>query len=117
MDKKKIFAVTSSAVILGMAVYFSGNSIIRAANIDAEMLYMSHCKTCHGTDGKPTDLGEGLGARDFTDPQWQTKITDEQIIKQITEGSAGQMFPFKDKLSEEEIKALVPIVRGFGKKE
>lgn len=116
MYKKGAFITVSSAVILGSIAYFSGNSIAKAADINAKELYMTHCKTCHGEDGKPTDLGQGLEARDFTSPEWQTQTSDEKIIKQINDGTPEKMFPFKDKLSQEEIKALVPIVRGFGKK-
>lgn len=115
MHKRRIFAIVSYTVIFSAVVCFSKISVSKAG-INAMELYMAHCKTCHGSDGKPTDLGEGLEARDFTDPQWQAKITDEQIMKQITDGTPDKMFPFKDKLNEEEIKALVPVVRSFGKK-
>ncbi|MBI2559872.1 MAG: hypothetical protein HYW14_01900, partial [Planctomycetes bacterium] len=55
-------------------------------------------------------------ARDFTDADWQAKATDEQIIKQSNDGTPEKMMPFREKLSQDEIKALVPVVRGFGKK-
>ncbi len=113
MKKMGIFGVASLAVALGSTVYLSGTA---RADIDAKKLYMTHCKTCHGENGKPTDLGAGLEARDFTDAAWQAKATDEQIIKQITNGTPDKMMPFKEKLSNDEIKALVPVVRSFGKK-
>lgn len=116
MQKTGIFAGLSLAVIAGMATYFSGNNIVKAADIDAKKLYMTHCKTCHGEDGHPTDLGVGLGAREFADAEWQAKITDEQIIKQINDGTPEKMMPFKEKLTQDEIKALVSVIRDFGKK-
>ena len=86
-----------------------------AGIIDAQGLYKAHCVLCHGEDGKgKTDLGEGLGARDFTDKEFQDSITDEQILEQIENGTEEKMFPFKDKLSAEEMKALVPVIRAFG---
>ena len=48
---------------------------------------MTHCKTCHGEDGHPTPLGAELGAREFANAEWQAKTTDEQIIKQISNGT------------------------------
>ncbi len=86
-----------------------------ADGIDAQGLFKKHCVICHGEDGKgKTDLGEGLGARDFTDKKFQDSITDEKIIEQITNGTPEKMFPFKDKLTAEEMKALVPVIRAFG---
>ena len=84
-------------------------------DIDAQGIYTKSCVICHGEDGTgKTDLGSGLGASDFSDKAVQDSITDEQIVEQIANGS-DKMFPFKDKLSEEEIHALVPIVRAFAK--
>ena len=116
MYRKGIFVATSFAVVTGLVTFFSGIPVSKAADIDARKLYMTHCKTCHGENGKPTDLGIGLEARDFTDADWQAKATDEQIIKQINDGTPEKMMPFKEKLNQDEIKSLVPVVRSFGKK-
>jgi len=86
-----------------------------ADEIDVQGLFKTHCVICHGEDGKgKTDLGEGLGARDFTDKKFQDSITDEKILEQIENGTEEKMFPFKDKLTAEEMKALVPVIRTFG---
>jgi mono/diheme cytochrome c family protein len=116
MYRKGIFVAASFAVVTGLVTFFSGIPVSKAADIDAMKLYMTHCKTCHGENGKPTDLGIGLEARDFTDAAWQAKATDEQIIKQINDGTPEKMMPFKEKLNQDEIKSLVPVVRSFGKK-
>jgi len=116
MSRKGIFVATSFAVVTGLVTFFSGIPVSKAADIDAKKLYMTHCKTCHGENGHPTDLGVGLGAREFADAEWQAKTTDEQIIKQINNGTPEKMMPFKEKLTQDEIKALVPVIRGFGKK-
>ncbi len=87
-----------------------------AGEINAQELYEKHCAICHGDDGKgKTELGEGLEARDFTDKSFQDSITDEGIIDQIVNGTPERMFPFEDKLTPEEMKALVPVIRAFGK--
>jgi mono/diheme cytochrome c family protein len=87
-----------------------------ADEINGQELYTKHCVICHGEDGTgKTDLGSGLGARDFNDKKFQAGITDEQIIEQITNGTEDKMFPFRDKLSSEEMHALVPVIRAFGK--
>ncbi len=89
---------------------------IFASDIDGQELYTKHCVICHGEDGTgKTDLGSGLGARDFNDKKFQAGITDEQIIEQIKNGTEDKMFPFEDKLTAEEMHALVPVIRAFGK--
>jgi len=104
-------------VMFQLALSFSLTPKLFADEIDANDLFKRHCVVCHGEDGKgKTDLGEGLGARDFTDKEFQNTITDERIIDQITNGSEGTMFPFKDKLTLEEMKALIPVIRAFGGK-
>ncbi|MDR4504248.1 MAG: c-type cytochrome [Candidatus Scalindua sp.] len=104
-------------IVLQAAIGYFAVPEITADEIDAQTLYKNHCITCHGEDGKgKTDLGEGLGARDFTDKEFQDSITDEQIIEQITNGTEEKMFPFKEKLTVAEIKSLVSVVRAFGEK-
>lgn len=102
-------------VIQVLVGYFASSRAI-ADEIDTQGLYAKHCVLCHGEDGKgKTDIGEGLGTHDFTEKGFQDSISDEKIVKQITDGTKEKMFPFKDKLAPEEIKALVPIIRAFGK--
>lgn len=74
--------------------------------------YAKHCSACHGDEGKGglvkvedvklkvPSLREGRALRD----------PDEKLVKQITNGGEG-MPKFKDKLSPEEIKAMVRFVR------
>jgi mono/diheme cytochrome c family protein len=101
MKKSNLLALLSLAIIINAALFWGGASAVRAAAIDAKALYSKHCKSCHGEDGKPTDLGAGLEARDFTDANWQSTVTDEKIIKQINEGTPEKMMPFKEKLNQE----------------
>ncbi len=112
----KMFSRICMAIAIQLAFGYFVTANISANEIDAQELFKKHCVVCHGDDGKgKTDLGEGLGARDFTEKEFQDSITDEGIIEQINNGSEDTMFPFKDKLTEEEIEALVPVVRAFGK--
>ncbi len=101
------------------ALFLHPTLSVKAA-IDGEPLFKTHCVVCHGEDGKGTDLGKGLAEMaegvefpDFTSAEWQSRKTDERMIEQIKNGSPGRMFSFNEKLSEEEIKAVVVYVRGF----
>jgi mono/diheme cytochrome c family protein len=72
---------------------------------------------CHGKDGKAgTPAGRKIGAKDLS----LSKLTDAEIEHQVREGAhnthgAPTMPPFKEKLSAEEIQALLPVVKGFRK--
>ena len=80
-------------------------------------LFKEYCSKCHGQDGTAnTPKGKQLMARDFTDQEWQSSKTDEQLIKQVTSGGED-MPPFGKKLTKEQIESLVKNdVRGFAKK-
>ena len=64
-------------------------------------------------------MGKKLGVKDYRDAKVQGEFTDAkatQLIKDgVAEGGKEKMKPFKDKLSDEEIKALVAYVRSLKK--
>ena len=81
-------------------------------------IFEQRCAKCHGNDGKAqTRKGRELKAKDFTRPKFQQHTADKEIVDTITNGIRKRKMPaFKDKLSPEEIQALVGYVRAFGKK-
>jgi mono/diheme cytochrome c family protein len=82
----------------------------------ASETYRRYCVSCHGTDGKAkTSKGRFSHARDLTDVQWQTDVSDERIFNSIMNGRnvRGNMPAFADKLNEKEADALVGFVRGL----
>lgn len=100
-------------VVILIGVFLCLSSTVKA-EIDAKKLFKTHCSPCHGEDGKGTDLGKGLGTPDLTNAEWQKTQTDERFVQQILNGSE-KMFAFKDKLTMEEVHALVTYVRQFAK--
>lgn len=82
--------------------------------------WTKHCGSCHGKDGKgQTKAGKMAGVKDQTDPAYQAGLTDEKMIQSVKsglkDGNKEKMKPFADKLSDEEIKALIAHVRSFKK--
>lgn len=79
----------------------------------------NHCTKCHGEDGKgQTKAGKKLQVKDYTDAKVQAAMSDEEIIKAITDGifdKAGKekMKAYKDELSAAEIKDLLAYTRKF----
>ena len=80
--------------------------------IDYKKIYQNECQKCHGKDGKGSKRGKSLGVPNFTDAEWQASVTDEELIKSITNGKK-KMPKQEGKLSAEEIKAVVKYIRFY----
>ncbi len=83
--------------------------------LDYKNIYENECQKCHGKDGKGSKRGKSLGAPNFADAEWQASLTDEQLIKSITNGKK-KMPKQEGKLSPEQIKAVVKYIRLLGPK-
>jgi cytochrome c553 len=101
-------------VVVGMAAGLSARAE------DAKANWKTHCAKCHGEDGKgQTKMGQKLGVKDYTDGKVQADMKDDKALKAVKEGmKEGEkelMKPFSDKLSDDDIKALIAHVRAFKK--
>jgi mono/diheme cytochrome c family protein len=91
-----------------------------ASAADAAENWTKMCASCHGKDGTGnTMMGKKLAVKDYTDAKVQAALTDADAIKAINEGvtadGKAEMKPFKGKLTDDEIKALVTYMRAFKK--
>jgi len=79
--------------------------------------WKSKCASCHGADGKGhTDQGKKMKLADLSSASWQKANTDAKIKEVIENGAKNgdaQMDGYKDKLSAEQIDALVSYVRSL----
>jgi len=111
MRKTRILGglIFGGTVALGVSLY--------AADPHPSPLYREYCAKCHGEDGRgQTPKGKQLGAKDFTDPEFQADETDAHLIKAVTKGD-DEMPAFGKKLTKAQIASLVKHdVRGFGRK-
>jgi cytochrome c553 len=78
----------------------------------------SQCAKCHGPDGKAqTKLGTKMKLKDYSNPASLAKFTDADLTKATAEGvkenGKEKMKGYGDKLSADEIAALVKHIRGF----
>jgi mono/diheme cytochrome c family protein len=109
---RKLIACASALLITAAAT-------ARAA--DVKEVWDKNCASCHGKEGKgDTKAGKKADVKDLTDSKYQASFTDEQMFKQIKEGlkdknGKEKMKAFGDKISDEEIKALITFVRGLKK--
>lgn len=93
----------------------AAGSMTATASADGAGLYQtSGCVACHAPDGKGNAAMKSTmkDLPDFTNAAWQKKATDAEMIDTITNGHKP-MPAYKDKLTEDQIKAIVAYVRKF----
>ena len=119
MGKHLICLCFGLAVTLGAC---SGSNQSSSAAKEARSYYNSKCATCHGAKG----AGDGILAaslnpkpRDYSDSDWQSTVTDEQLEKVILEGGkAGglsALMPASPELRQdpEMLKEIILLLRSF----
>ena len=90
------------AIALGSAVGFAQSA--------GEATYKAKCQSCHGAAGTPNPaMAKAMGIKAATDPDIK-KLTAEQMFDSVKNGK-GKVQPFKDKLSDQEIKDSVAFFR------
>jgi len=81
---------------------------------DAAALFKTKCQACHGPNGSgDTPMARKLAVKAFGSPDVQ-KQTDAQLTATI-KGGKGKMPAFTGKLTDDEIKGLVGLIRSFKK--
>ena len=101
---------TGASIVLISCVLFAVGTPASAA--DGEALFRQNCTMCHGVDGKGFAV---MMTPDMTDPKWQEEHSDETISEVVRTGKPP-MPPFPpDKLSDEELKAIICHIRTLKK--
>jgi len=108
--------ITRTLLAVASMALFAGNAFAA----DANEIWAANCVSCHGKDGSgSTIMGKKYSIKDYRDPQVQAAMTDQKISATIKDGVVvgGQtrMKAFKDKLTPQEIDALVAHIRAFKK--
>ena len=111
-----IISAAGVVLLLTLAAHSFGSPLQSGSqNPDANSLFTKNCATCHGKDGRAKTFKAKLNhARNLTDPEWQTSVTDERLLNSITNGR-GHMPAWGKKLTEAEINSLVAYVRQLKK--
>lgn len=104
----------SSHRLLALAL---AGAALTAYGTDAATNWSDQCAKCHGADGKgQTKMGKKLGIADLTDAAVQAKFTDADVVKAVKEGikdKDGKLAMKPIELPDDEIKALIPVVRAL----
>jgi len=108
--------------VLRIALVLAGTMVVASpasaqsdrptSNRPAPELYVQLCQMCHMPDGNAA-----IKDMNFADGEWKHGTVIKAQVKVVTDGVPGTaMMSFKDRLSDQEILALVKFVRNFDKK-
>lgn len=77
-------------------------------------LFSTNCAACHGEDGTGNALRPAFPTiPNFTDAAWQKTRSSNDFAQRIRDGKDPLMPAFKDKLTDQQIRALVTYTRAF----
>lgn len=94
----------SAVLLLTGAVCFAQSS--------GEALYKSKCQMCHGAKGlADTAAAKSMKVKPITDPEVKG-FTEAKMVDAVRNGM-GKMQPYKDKLTDAQIKEAVSYFRTF----
>jgi cytochrome c oxidase cbb3-type subunit 3 len=87
------------------------SAVFAATPID---VYRSSCLECHDNDGRGSVVRDVYPRiPDFTDPDWHSTRSDDQLSRSILEGKGKSMPRMKEKLGSLDVKQMVAFLRGF----
>lgn len=106
--KGAVFAATFGAVVTAGTL----SGLAAANQPSAQDIYMDKCAVCHGRDGSGRTV---KGHKDKVKDVRQTinKMSEAQMIEVVEKGKGAYMDSWSDKLSKEQIKALVEYYRSL----
>ena len=97
--KKSIRSHVALAAILSMA------GVVSFAQSGTDT-YKAKCQSCHGATGMAeTGAGKAMKVKPISDPDVK-KLTQAEMIA-VTKSGKGKMPAYKDKLTDDQIKAAV----------
>jgi mono/diheme cytochrome c family protein len=77
-------------------------------------LFRRHCVPCHGKDGRGAAVRATMPRiPDLSLHSWNEARSDARLVVSIREGKGAQMPPFRARLADAQIQALVAYVRTF----
>ena len=117
----RVRIILTAAVASGIGVVAMGRTAAHAAPagtpaarqaVDGKAVYLKSCKECHGVLGAPTkaSLRKYDKIQNFTDPEFFKKKQDSELLEAVEKGKGRDMKGFGEKLSKDEIKAVVEYI-------
>jgi mono/diheme cytochrome c family protein len=87
---------------------------MNGADHKGNVLFQQFCVRCHAADGKGARVRQTMPTiPDFTLHAWQEGRNDPQLLISVLDGKGTRMPPFRDKLTRDQARDLVALVRAF----
>ena len=97
---------------VALAAVLSLAGAMSFAQSSGEATYKAKCQMCHGATGMAdSGAGKAMKVKPVTDPDVK-KLNEAEMIA-ATKNGMGKMQPFKDKLTDAQIKDAVAHFRSF----
>lgn len=107
-------ALSMTAVLLAASAALSTAA---AQASDGKAIYNENCRKCHGVIGTPPKTMKTKYPKIATfDEEFVAKRSDDSVVKVLIRGKGDDMKSFKDKMTEDEMKAVAKYVRELGMK-
>ena len=104
--------VMRSLVVLASVAFLAG--AVGFAQSAGEATYKAKCQNCHGPTGMAdSGIGKALKVKQVTDPEVK-KFTMAAMIE-ATKNGTGKMQPYKNSLTEAQIKDVVEYFHSLSK--
>src|SRR5579863_782979 len=104
-------SLTRSGVAAILVMFLAGTVSFAQSG---EATYKAKCQMCHGEKGlADSGAGKAMKVKPATDPDVK-KLSEAQMIDAVHDGM-GKMQPYKDKLTDAQIKDAVQYFRTFAK--
>jgi mono/diheme cytochrome c family protein len=112
-ENSRSFAMTKMfRSILALAAVVSMAGAMSFAQSGGEATYKAKCQSCHGSAGVPSaGIAKLMGVKPSSDPDIK-KLSADQMFASVKNGK-GKMQPFKDKLTDAQIKDAIAFYRGL----
>ncbi|HVT19033.1 MAG TPA: c-type cytochrome [Thermoanaerobaculia bacterium] len=102
----------AAVAVVAFVAFWAACDTLFPHHPEGESLYREHCADCHGVDGAGNTVkGMGSPFADLLDNNWKYGGDDGSMGNIIREGVFGSMPAYKEKLTDQQIRAIIGHIR------
>lgn len=110
--------IHTGLILAGALLTVIGVRTGAAQDPDGQAIFKENCKSCHGINGVPPERERAKykKLRTLGDSGFVASLSQDSIVKIVTNGIDKNMKSFKDKLSADEIHAVAGYIKELAEK-